>query len=360
MFIPNGYADDPAQIGFQFLTVGTDARAAAMGEAFTTSVEASSNSIFYNPANLTSISKYSPLAFSFNRNNWIADITYHSASIGFNVNSITDINFGVLALSFLHVDYGEFHGTKIDATTENGYIDTDIFSPEAYAFGLGYARQMTDRFSFGVHGKYVYQTLGYCDLYGGENSVNAWAFDLGVFYENIFMISGLNFGATLRNIAFSKQENYAAQGYRAEEINLPSMLTAGVSLDVLGLFKRKSKSSEELGSKEEFNPTRQNKVELQQRKIPPLLISVDYASFQDISTQVHIGGEYTYDNIALRMGYKYNINESIENGETDAQGLTTGVGLETRVKKIRVNIDYSYTPFSVFDDVQRLSLRFSF
>lgn len=41
--------DKLAQTGMQFLSVGTDARAVAMGEAFTT-IEGRSSSLFYNPA----------------------------------------------------------------------------------------------------------------------------------------------------------------------------------------------------------------------------------------------------------------------------------------------------------------------
>ena len=73
-FNPAAYSQKKlAQTGFQFLSVGTDARATAMGEAFTT-VEGSSASLFYNPAGLAKVPSF--LAFSLNQMEWIADIQY--------------------------------------------------------------------------------------------------------------------------------------------------------------------------------------------------------------------------------------------------------------------------------------------
>src|SRR5512142_1960244 len=70
-----------AQTGFNFLSVGTDARATAMGEAFTT-IDGSSTSLFYNPAGLAGISTFVDISLS--QMKWIADIKYISGAAAFS------------------------------------------------------------------------------------------------------------------------------------------------------------------------------------------------------------------------------------------------------------------------------------
>ena len=55
IFVCNINAEEKrAQTGFQFLSVGQDARAVAMGNAYTT-MEGISNALFYNPAGIARI-----------------------------------------------------------------------------------------------------------------------------------------------------------------------------------------------------------------------------------------------------------------------------------------------------------------
>src|SRR3989338_2933799 len=66
-----------AQTGLNFLSVGTDARAAGMGEAFTT-IEGSSPPPLYNPAGIAGVTSIVDL--STNTAQWIADIKYLSGT----------------------------------------------------------------------------------------------------------------------------------------------------------------------------------------------------------------------------------------------------------------------------------------
>ena len=67
-----------AQTGFQYLSVPTNARASAMGEA-TTTISMGSNSLFFNPAGMARGENFTDA--SFGQNQWIADIVYNSFSI---------------------------------------------------------------------------------------------------------------------------------------------------------------------------------------------------------------------------------------------------------------------------------------
>src|SRR5512143_1122220 len=126
-----------AQTGFNFLSVGTDARATGMAEAFTT-VEGSSAALFYNPAGLARMATF--LDLSINHMTWIADIKYLSGSVAF---SPFDGRYGVIGVSFMSISYGTFHFTQV-AATEKGFIDLDNWpSPNAYVVGLGYGRALS-------------------------------------------------------------------------------------------------------------------------------------------------------------------------------------------------------------------------
>ena len=210
--ITNLFAQDNtkiAQTGFQFLTVGTDARATSLGEAYTT-VEGSSNSLFYNPAGMARLSSFVDL--SLNRMEWIADITYLSGTLGFDIE---DGKYGIIGLSFSYVDYGEFLFTRV-APNEAGYVDLEGF-PEPYSFsiGLGYAKALSDKFSIGGQIKYVTQNLGesYLPAIGVDGDGNeitvlgekkeyelgVLAFDFGTLYKTGY--KSLTFGMSVRNFA---------------------------------------------------------------------------------------------------------------------------------------------------------------
>lgn len=309
-----------AQTGFQFLTVSSEARAAAMGEAFTT-VAGQSSSIFYNPANLGRMTSFGDLAVS--RNEWIADIVHNTGSLAL---SPAGGEYGVFALSVVSVDYGEFLGTMVDPTTDKGYIDTGKFSPSAYAVGIGYAKALSDRFSVGGQVKYVSQSLGTSVLPVAEtegtttkvkNEVGVLAFDFGTVYQTGF--KSLAFGMTVRN--FSKEVKFQNEGFQ-----LPLTFRIGISMNVLDFF------------------TAQNDVH-------SFLVAVDAIHPRDYTEQINVGGEYLFMGMfAVRAGYKYNYDE---------HDLTAGFGVQKAFSNRSVAIDYAYTPFGIFDSVQRFSFRLS-
>lgn len=310
-----------AQTGFQFLSVPTEARASAMGEAFTT-IAGNSSSIFYNPANLARTNSFMDAAIS--RNDWIADITYTAGSIAFNPFRG---NYGTVGISVLSVDYGEFLGTVVDPTTEKGFMDTGTFAPSNFSVGLGYAKALTDRFSVGGQVKYVNQELGQSTLPVGEaaegitttvdNKVDVIAFDFGTVYKTGF--KSFVFGMSVRN--FSQEIKYQNEGFQ-----LPLTFSIGASMNVMDFF-------EGLGN------------------MHSLLVSIDALHPRSYSERLNIGVEYIFAGIlALRAGYLYNYDE---------RDITAGFGVQKEFGNRNIAIDYAYTPFGVFDHVQRMTFRFA-
>ncbi|MFQ5604912.1 MAG: PorV/PorQ family protein [bacterium] len=303
-----------AQTGFQFLSVGTDARATAMGEAFTT-VSGSPMAMFYNPAGMAVLEPF--LQFSANHMQWIADINYFSGALSINPNQG---QYGTFGLSFMFVDYGDIIGTVV-AANEQGFIETGNISPSAVAVGLGYAKAITDRFSVGGHVKYVNQSLGEPFVPETDStqtkidfSTDAIAFDFGTIYKTGF--KSLTFGMTLRN--FSQEIKFVREGFQ-----LPLTFKIGFSINAFDLLGAQSDNQSWLISVEAINP-------------------------RAFSEYFSVGTEYKFMNrIALRGGYVYN---------QDDYGITTGFGVTTK----KVKLDYSYTPFDVFKDVHRFSVKFGF
>lgn len=307
-----------AQTGFQFLSVISDAKAAAMAEAVT-SLQFGSSSLFFNPAGMSNMQSFIDVSISSNK--WIADINHYTLSLAINP---FDGNYGVIGFTIQSVDYGEFYGTRVNKASPLGYDDIGIFKLNAFAVGIGYAKQLSDKFSVGGQIRYVRQDLGesFIPLINAgidtieqkvSNKLSPLVFDFGTQYKTGF--KSLVFGMSVRN--FSKEVKYAKEGFQA-----PLVFTLGISMNLLDFIGELP-----------YNQT--------------LYLSIDASHHRDHPEQIKVGLDYkVFNTFSLRGGYISNNFES---------GLTFGIG----VSKYRFTFDYSYTPFGVFDKVQRFTARFS-
>jgi hypothetical protein len=309
-----------AQTGMKFLSVSADPRAAGMASAMT-AMEGGSSMLFYNPAGMARLETMTDVMLGQTR--WIADIGYTFGSIAFRP---LGGRYGVIGVSATVVDYGEMQATIRD-NSEQGFIDLGTFSPQAWSFGLGYARAVTDLFSVGGQVKYVKQDLGNSvmsvDGDGGytygENEASTVAFDFGVLYNTGFR--GLNFAMSARN--FSREVTY-----QAESFELPLSLRIGVSMDLMNLYP------------------------VGRPGMHSLVMAVDAETPRDYAEQLKIGGEYTFLNtLALRAGYVF---------PTDEEGFSLGAGVRQEFSGLRFGADYAYTSFGVFTNVHRFGIRLGF
>jgi len=304
-----------AQSGMQFLSVTTDAYAAALGGAVFTHPRMKSTALFFNPACMAVMEDVLDIAASKNR--WIADINYNSFSLAFRP---FHGEYGVVGISLITVDYGELIGTMVDKSQALGYIETGIFSPSAMAVGFGYARRLSDRFSVGGQVKWVRQTLGENQIPLSDsttatvkNELTPFAFDFGTLFYTGF--KSLAFGMSVRN--FSSEVKFEEEGFQ-----LPLSFTMGISMDIMDLI--------DIGNIEQS-----------------LILSIDATHYRSHREQLCVGLDYQFMHIlSLRSGYF---------SGNDENGLTFGMGISHR----GFGLDYAYTPFGIFDKVQRVSARFS-
>ncbi|RPH89373.1 MAG: PorV/PorQ family protein [Calditrichaeota bacterium] len=306
--------DKIAQTGFQFLSVSSDAKASALANA-ATALPLRAGSLFFNPAGMAEMKNRFDLAFSMNQ--WIADIRYNTFSAAV---SPAKGRYGVFGVSVQSVDYGEIIGTRVAPNLDEGYIETGNFNPDAGCFGLGYARQLSDHFLVGGQIKWARQRLGENllptadgDSLTVKNELTPMAFDFGTLYKTGF--KSLQFGMSVRN--FSKEVKYAQDSFQ-----LPLAFALGIAMDMLDWFA-------------------------DEHEMHSLLFSIDAVHDRSHREQLLMGMDYTFLNtLSLRLGYTLG---------NDEDNVTLGFGFTS----FGIVLDYAYTPFGVFDSVQRVSARFS-
>ncbi|WP_337866542.1 PorV/PorQ family protein [Ignavibacterium sp.] len=308
-----------AQTGMKFLSVSLDPRASALSDAMTT-VQNNSASMLYNPSAMAEMNRL--VDYSFGTTRWIADINYIYGTAALN---LFDGQYGVLGLSLVAVDYGEFNGTIV-ANNDDGYIDVGTYKPTAIALGIGYAKSLSQKFSVGGNIRFVRQSMGTSvvtlDANGyavtREHKAEVLSFDFGMLYHTGF--KSLDFGMSIRN--FSKEIKYIDESFQ-----LPLTFKIGLSMNLIDLT--------------EFD-----------RGMHSLLLSVDASHPRDYPEQVSFGMEYTFLNtFSIRGGYTF---------PTDEQEFSAGVGFKQKLADVNFAIDYSYTPFGIFDNVHRVSINIGY
>lgn len=314
-----------AQTGMKFLSVSLDARSSALSEAVT-SFHTDATAMFYNPAGMARISNYASVVLG--ATNYIADIKYLYGGIAF---APFDGNYGVLGINFESVDYGDLQAT-IRYNNEQGFLDAGTFSPNAMSVGVGYAKALSDKFSIGGNVRYVRQSLGTAiigsvqlDNNGNPSGrtvdakTDVLAYDFGVIYKTGF--KSLDFGMDVRN--FSKEVKYVQDGFQ-----LPLTFKIGISFDMVDLMQDVDKD------------------------VHSLLLSFDASHPRDYPEQIAVGAEYTFMKLlSLRVGYQT---------PNDEKGISAGVGLKHSFSGFDLAVDYAFTSFGVFNNVQQLSVRFAY
>ncbi len=303
----------------KFLSVSPSARASALSGAATT-VNMGAYSAFYNPATMAFIEgSYTATVGAVE---WIADINHNSAAF---VYKPADGKFGVIGVNAMSVDYGDILSTAL-ADNEDGYVELGTINPTAFAVGLSYANAITEQFSVGANFRYSYQNLGEVAVSTDGNgnyatqsfSAGTGLLDFGVLYKTGF--ESLNFGMALRN--FSPEISYDD-----EKSELPLTFKIGISMDVLDLT--------------DVDPDNHS-----------LLVSIDANRPRDYDEQLLFGMEYTFiDRFVLRAGYGF---------PKDEEQFSFGAGIKQPIGPLTLGIDYAYTQFGVFGEVNRFSAQIGF
>ncbi len=307
-----------------FLNIDVGAKAVGMGGAFV-SIADDITALYWNPAGLARLSQAQAM---FNYSTWIADLSFNNTAIAFPLG-----NWGVLGVQATFLSVPDMERTTILEPDGTG----ETFSAGSYAFGLCYARNLTDRFSIGANIKYVAEQIYHSRAHG-------LALDIGTLFTTQF--HGLTMGMNISNFGSKMQmagrdmltqTDIDPQIYgnnaninanlETDRYDMPLMFRVGVSMDVL-----------------------------QGIADSHLLLAVDAQHPNDDVESINLGGEYTYhERYSLRAGYKSLFARDAN------EGLSFGAGIKSQLlSRTSFVFDYAFLDFGVFNSVQVFSLRLLF
>jgi hypothetical protein len=306
----------------QFLLIEPSARIAGMGNAGVT-MYGEIQAAYYNPA---AIGYLQHNGIQLTHSLWLADITYDYAAV-----AITLGETGNLLASVTSLNSGEIEVRTVEQPLGTG----ELYTVRDFAIGLGYGRQISDRFSVGVQVNYVQETIWH-------TSTTAFGLNVGTLYK--VAEDGLHIGASVSNfgtrgrfegrdlrIQFDRDptkygDNSALPATQfVEDFPLPIMFRVGISYPVKFL------------------------------KMNSLRVAVDAFHPSDNTESVSVGAEWTFDNtFFLRGGYQ---NLFLQDSEV---GLTFGGGLQYQWDTYTVSVDYAWADHGRLKETHRFTLGISF
>jgi len=300
----------------QFLKIGAGARAIGMGGAYT-ALGKDVYSVYWNPAGISQSNSSNEV--TFNHANWIAEITYDFAAGTINLG-----DFGMISASFTSLQVPEDKVRTFDKPEGDGRT----WDAGSVAFGVGYAKNLTDRFSIGFQAKYIRETIW-------NSGAQGFAFDIGTLYRTPF--NDLMIGASISNFGTKMQldgrdirynddpndnldtgPNNVPALYKMDEFDLPLTFRIGLAMDVIN--------------------TRYFKFSA----------AVDAVHPNDNTEYMNVGGEFSYDDLLfVRVGYKSLFKDNSE------EGLTYGGGIKyPLISNMSIYINYSFADFGRLENVQ--------
>ena len=327
-------AQKPHRVGTtaaNFLEIGYGTSGIAMGDACVSSVK-NVSAIYWNPAGLAFISKNEAI---FAYQPWVADISTAFVATGIRIPGI-----GSLGLHIIHAGYGNIPVTNMDAQEGTG----EMYSADEYAFGITYARQLTNWFSFGTTAKYITSKIWHV-------SASAMAVDLGVMVQTKFFSTtgkrsdGLRIGMSIANYGTrmrydgidlvypidplpNENGNYkdVPGQYRMSYWELPLIFRIGTSLDVIKMEHH------------------------------VLTVEVNALHPNNNAESVNIGGQYAFKipqtgEFYLRAGYKGLFMPESQ------YGFTVGLGMvKYLMNNMSLKVDYAYRDVGILGSVHSYSI----
>ncbi len=308
-----------------FLEIGVGAAANGMGGAFVARANDAS-ALYWNVAGIASRSQNEVI---LSHTEWIADTRFDYAGL---ILALGD--FGNLGFSFTSLSMGDMKVRTIEQPEGTG----EYFSAGDIAVGVSYARYLTDRFSVGITGKFIQQSIWHMNAIG-------FAFDAGTLFKTD-LLGGMTIGAVLSNFGtpMTLQGRDSRYFIRIDETKQGSNENIPVNIDMdswdLPLYFQ-------LGVTSPVVNTDNYKLVVSADALVP---NNDYQS-------LNVGAEFTFmDVLSLRGGYNSLFLQDSEGG------LTLGIGVNSQMllSLATVNFDYAFRDFGRLNNVHNFSIGIKF
>lgn len=186
--------DNAITTAVPFLAISPDARHAALGDAgVATSPDA--NAAYWNAAKLVFIDKKYGGSVSYTP--WLGKIV-NDMSVSYLSGFYKLTREQALAVGIKYFDLGEINFRDLQNNSQGD------FNPRELSFDVTYSRLLTEAFSIGGTGRYIYSNLTGAFAGNDAQPGHSVAVDVGVFYTKQLQKSAknatLSFGATITNI----------------------------------------------------------------------------------------------------------------------------------------------------------------
>jgi hypothetical protein len=295
--------------GLQFLKIAPDARSSALAGSYAAIVDDVS-AMYWNPAGLTHMDsgKYH---FQFSHASYVADVGLNFAGFAFSNNG-----YNFWGINLVSMNSGE-----MPVTTEfQPYGTGQTFSVSNILVGLSFAKVLSNNFSFGLSGKYVYENIADVTIQNGLIDFG-FIYNVGIKTNTRFSVGISNFGfnvspqgkVTLNTLNGTKEVD------QFEQVAAPSIFRLGVATD---LVKKEDHS---------------------------LLIAAQLNHPTDNKESLALGLEYGFKRVLfLRSGY--------ELGADYTTWPAFGFGLNLRRYFGQLKVDYSFNNKDYLGNIHRITL----
>jgi len=319
-----------------FLEIGPGARSLGMGSAYV-SVANDASSLYWNPAGIVNVSR--PEVQSF-YTPWLVETQYY-----YNTAVVPLGSYGNLGFSFTAITMDEMIVRTVQDPEPSDYGQK--FDAGNISMGIAYAKKLTDRFSFGFQTKFIQESIWQMNAQG-------FAIDIGTLFitkrDLRIGMSVSNFGGKLGMegnntlVDIDVDENIYGNNDRIDG----NLGTAKWPLPLMFRF----------GISREFTFASNMKC----------LFAVDAIHPNNNPEYLNIGLEYSaMDMVFLRVGkshtfYELSFQEDDQNiGIGPEQGLSFGAGVKYQIPRgPMINIDYVFTDFGIFNNIEGYSISFTF
>ena len=319
-----------------FLEIGPGARSLGMGSAYV-SVANDASSLYWNPAGIVNVSR--PEVQSF-YTTWLVETQYY-----YNTAVVPLVPYGNLGFSFTAITMDEMIVRTVQDPEPSDYGQK--FDAGNISMGIAYAKKLTDRFSFGFQTKFIQESIWQMNAQGfavdiGTLFITKRDLRIGMSVSNFGGKLGMEGNNTLVDI--DVDENIYGNNDRIDG----NLGTAKWPLPLMFRF----------GISREFTFASNMKC----------LFAVDAIHPNNNPEYLNIGLEYSaMDMVFLRVGkshtfYELSFQEDDQNiGIGPEQGLSFGAGVKYQIPRgPMINIDYVFTDFGIFNNIEGYSISFTF
>ena len=305
----------------QFLLIEPSARVAGMGNTGV-ALARGLDAVYFNPAAIAGMSRY---GVSFTHSDWLAGIAYEYVAAAVPVGASGSAYVAITSLN----------SGEIDVRTVAQPLGTgERFTVSDVAIGVGYGRQLTDRFAAGAQITYVQETIWH-------STASTFTVGVGTHYQ--VSERGLHIGASLAN--FGTQAGYDGRDLRVTYDNDPSRYGDNGALPaeiftgdfpVPVLFR--------LGAGMPFRINQATR----------LLVELDALHPSDNSESLSLGSELALDQMAFRAGYQNAFQKDSE------VGWTLGAGVNGNIESAHCRLDYAWADHGRLQSTHRISIGIEF